>query len=75
MDVQEHQQTGLGLDARRGNMAGAFRPARKACPPRVILVDDVLTTGATMVASAEALKAAGAVEIAFATVALTEKEA
>jgi predicted amidophosphoribosyltransferase len=67
-------QTGLGLDARRGNMAGAFRPARKACPPRVILVDDVLTTGATMVAAAEALKAAGAVEVAFATVALTEKE-
>lgn len=68
-------QTGLGLKARRENMAGAFRPGRERCPARVVLVDDVLTTGATMVAAAEALKAAGAVEVAFATVALTEKEA
>lgn len=67
-------QTGLGLKARRENMAGAFRPGRERCPARVVLVDDVLTTGATMVAAAEALKAAGAVEVAFATVALTEKE-
>jgi ComF family protein len=67
-------QTGLGLKARRDNMTGAFRPARKNSPARVVLVDDVLTTGATMVAAAEALKAAGAVEVAFATVALTEKE-
>lgn len=67
-------QTGLGLNARRENMAGAFRPGGERCPARVILVDDVLTTGATMVAAAEALKAAGTVEVAFATVALTEKE-
>jgi len=67
-------QTGLGMEARRDNMAGAFRPGRERCPARVLLVDDVLTTGATMVAAAEALKAAGAVEVAFATVALTEKE-
>jgi predicted amidophosphoribosyltransferase len=67
-------QTGLGLKARRENMAGAFRPGRKRSPARVLLVDDVLTTGATMVAAAEALKAAGAVEVAFATIAVTEKE-
>ena len=68
-------QTGLGLKARRENMAGAFRPGRKRSPARVVLVDDVLTTGATMVAAAKALKAAGAVEVAFATIAVTEKEA
>ncbi|WP_226986808.1 ComF family protein [Chlorobaculum tepidum] len=67
-------QTGLGLEARRENMAGAFRPGRERCPARVLLVDDVLTTGATMVSAAKVLKAAGAVEVAFATVALTEKE-
>ncbi len=68
-------QTGLGIEARRENMAGAFRPGRKRSPARVLLVDDVLTTGATMVAAAKALKAAGAVEVAFATIAVTEKEA
>jgi predicted amidophosphoribosyltransferase len=67
-------QTGLGLTARRENMAGAFRSGRERCAGRVLLVDDVLTTGATMVAAAEALKTAGAVEVAFATVALTGKE-
>jgi predicted amidophosphoribosyltransferase len=67
-------QTGLGMKARRENMAGAFRPGRNRCPERVLLVDDVLTTGATMVAASKALKAAGAVEVAFATVAVTEKE-
>lgn len=67
-------QTGLGLKARRENIAKAFRPGRERCAERVLLVDDVLTTGATMVAAAEALKSAGAVEVAFATIALTEKE-
>jgi ComF family protein len=67
-------QTGLGLEARRENMAGAFRPGRERCPARVLLVDDVLTTGATMVSAAKVLKASGAAEVAFATVALTEKE-
>lgn len=67
-------QTGLGLEARRENMAGAFRPGRERCPARVLLVDDVLTTGATMVSAAKVLKASGAAEVAFATVALTLTE-
>jgi len=67
-------QTGLTLTARRQNMAGAFRPGRDACKGRVLLVDDVLTTGATMVAAAEALLESGAESVAFAVVAFTEKE-
>ena len=52
-------QRGLTLRERRRNVAGAFRPAAGA-PPRVALVDDVYTSGATAAAAASALRRAGA---------------
>ena len=53
------RQRGLSLADRRRNVAGAFAPAHDA-PARVILVDDVYTSGSTVSAAATALRKAGA---------------
>jgi predicted amidophosphoribosyltransferase len=52
-------QRGLGLAERRANVRGGFRAAGQA-PTRVVLLDDVYTSGATVAAAASALRKGGA---------------
>ena len=54
-------QTTLSGSERRANLIGAF--SASVCSGPVLLVDDLVTTGATASASAQALKAAGAVRV------------
>jgi len=56
------RQASLRLAGRRVNVQGAFA-AREPVARRVIVVDDVYTTGATASAAATALRRAGAREV------------
>jgi ComF family protein len=53
-------QTRLTPDARRANLAGAFRAGVGVRGRRLVLVDDVFTTGATLGEAGRALLDAGA---------------
>jgi ComF family protein len=63
-------QVGLPRDVRRQNVHGAFVILAAASPGvRPVLIDDVQTTGATLEAAAQALRAAGARAVYALTVA------
>jgi len=53
-------QAGLDREARRRNVRGAFRCKRSFTGERIAVVDDVMTTGATLDELARTLKQAGA---------------
>jgi ComF family protein len=64
------RQRGLTQLERRRNVAGAF-VAHGCIPPRVVLVDDVYTTGATANAASSALRKGGARRVEVVTFART----
>ena len=64
-------QAGLPREARWHNLLGAFACPTRLDGHRVLLVDDVLTTGASLSACAEMLREAGATHVEVAVVART----
>lgn len=67
------QQTGKSRLQRRANVKGAFvlNPKHEIRGQRILLVDDVMTTGATVEACARTLKKTGAAEVYVLTFART----
>ncbi|MCW8819783.1 MAG: ComF family protein [Ignavibacteriaceae bacterium] len=63
-------QAGLSWQERLRNVRDAFEPSGRAVPKSILLVDDVLTTGATVSAVKNALESEGAEHISLATIAL-----
>ena len=68
-------QAGLNEAQRRNNLKNAFQVRRpeQVAGRRVLLIDDVFTTGATLRAAAEVLKAAGAAHVAALTLARVDQ--
>ena len=68
-------QAGLTETERRANLRGSFsvdRPERIA-GKRILLIDDVFTTGSTLRAAADVLKSAGAAHVAALTLARVDR--
>jgi ComF family protein len=63
----------LGVAEREANLRGAFRVRSPVSGSRILLVDDVVTTGATLRAAAQALERAGASVVGAAVIASTPR--
>jgi ComF family protein len=66
-------QKRLGVDERDRNLRGAFRIRQSVAGRRILLIDDVVTTGATLREAARVLREGGAEVVGAAVVASTER--
>jgi ComF family protein len=66
-------QKTLGVSARDANLRGAFRLRRAVAGRRILIIDDVVTSGATLREVARALREGGADVVGAAVVASTPK--
>jgi ComF family protein len=67
-------QTRLSRAERKSNLACAFEALADLSGLRICLVDDVVTTGATLVAAAAALRVAGALDVCAITIAHSDDQ-
>jgi ComF family protein len=67
-------QTGLSRHLRQANMSNAFVTTRNLAGVDIVLIDDVMTTGATLRESARALQVAGARVVGAAVLAARPKK-
>jgi predicted amidophosphoribosyltransferase len=71
--VQLRDQRGLTSSERIRNVSGSLRASPRAAGKRVIIVDDVVTTGATVSEAVRALEDAGAQVVCVVTVTRVER--
>lgn len=64
----------LSSPARWKNIDGAFSPVKKICGARILLADDIITTGATLNECSKVLKNAGAEYVFCAAIASTKHD-
>ncbi|MFM6978330.1 MAG: ComF family protein [Micrococcales bacterium] len=71
LEERHGDQSELDRDHRLSNLVGAMSAKRPLSGQRVLLVDDIVTTGATLIEMARAVREAGGTVVGFVTVAET----
>ena len=70
------QSSLLGTERRRANVLGVYRPVRPEAirGKRFLLIDDLMTSGATLAECVRVLREAGAADVVCLTLAITPRE-
>jgi ComF family protein len=71
--IETEQQAALSRKQRSENMSDAFRVRKQSAPGRVVLIDDVVTTGETVSACVAALEEAQISVVAIASIARVDE--